>query len=208
MDESLYPTVLCRCNHLCIPYINADLVKHQERHGCVVSTVATDALVLKHQAIIIHNADWTFIVLDKFHIKILHIRWTASESEITFWKKWPSHLRVNRCKQKSPGGQKTSQAISCTIFIEWNIWENTFLVQLMTWWLKGFAWRDKIDLITHIIKCCIKKFALLVYYFISFLVLLHRLKLEFNIMNIYKQNNLLLLWVNQWVKKNMQGHYG
>ena len=31
--------------------------KHRETHGCVVSTVATDALVLKHQAISIHNAD-------------------------------------------------------------------------------------------------------------------------------------------------------
>ena len=32
-------------------------LKHRETHGCVVSTVATDALVLKHQAISIHNAD-------------------------------------------------------------------------------------------------------------------------------------------------------
>ena len=32
-------------------------LKHQETHGCIVSTVATDALVLKHQAISIHNAD-------------------------------------------------------------------------------------------------------------------------------------------------------
>ena len=31
--------------------------KHQESHGCVVSTVATDALVLKHQATSIHNVD-------------------------------------------------------------------------------------------------------------------------------------------------------
>ena len=31
--------------------------KHRETHECVVSTVATDALVLKHQAISIHNAD-------------------------------------------------------------------------------------------------------------------------------------------------------
>ena len=31
--------------------------KHRETHGCVVSTVATDTLVLKHQAISIHNAD-------------------------------------------------------------------------------------------------------------------------------------------------------
>ena len=32
-------------------------LKHRGMHGCVVSTVATDALVLKHQAISIHNAD-------------------------------------------------------------------------------------------------------------------------------------------------------
>ena len=32
-------------------------LKHRETHGCVVSTVATDALVLKHQAISTHNAD-------------------------------------------------------------------------------------------------------------------------------------------------------
>ena len=31
--------------------------KHRETRGSVVSTVATDALVLKHQAISIHNAD-------------------------------------------------------------------------------------------------------------------------------------------------------
>ena len=32
-------------------------LKHRETHGCVVSTAATDALVLKHQVISIHNAD-------------------------------------------------------------------------------------------------------------------------------------------------------
>ena len=32
-------------------------LKHWETHGCVVSTVATDAMVLKHQVISIHNAD-------------------------------------------------------------------------------------------------------------------------------------------------------
>ena len=31
--------------------------KHRETHGCVVSTVATDALVRKHQAISDHDAD-------------------------------------------------------------------------------------------------------------------------------------------------------
>ena len=55
-------------------------------------------LTLIHRAISTYNADETYIVLDHFHIKILHIRWTASENEITFWKKWPSHLRVNVCE--------------------------------------------------------------------------------------------------------------
>ena len=32
-------------------------LKHRETHGCVVSTVATDALVLKHQAISIPSTD-------------------------------------------------------------------------------------------------------------------------------------------------------
>ena len=38
-------------------YLSGLTLKHWEMHGCVVSTVATDALVLKHQAISIHNAD-------------------------------------------------------------------------------------------------------------------------------------------------------
>ena len=32
-------------------------LKHRETHGCVVSTAATDAVVLKHQVISILNAD-------------------------------------------------------------------------------------------------------------------------------------------------------
>ena len=40
-----------------LPGANELTPKHWETHGCVVSTVATDALVLKHQAISIHNAD-------------------------------------------------------------------------------------------------------------------------------------------------------
>ena len=43
--------------HTSIPIPMKLTLKHREMHGCVVSTVATDALVLKHQAIIIHNAD-------------------------------------------------------------------------------------------------------------------------------------------------------
>ena len=61
--------------------------ERQETHGWVVSTVATDVLVLKHQAISIHNADYTFIVLDQFHMKILHLWCTTLENKTTFWKK-------------------------------------------------------------------------------------------------------------------------
>ena len=38
-------------------------LEHWETYGCVVSTVATNALVLKHQAISIHKADQTFFVM-------------------------------------------------------------------------------------------------------------------------------------------------
>ena len=40
--------------------------KQLETHGCVLSTVATDALVLKHQAISIHSAEQISIALDWF----------------------------------------------------------------------------------------------------------------------------------------------
>ena len=41
-----------------VPSHSPDLtLKHWETHGCVVSTVATDALVLKHQAISILSTD-------------------------------------------------------------------------------------------------------------------------------------------------------
>ena len=46
----------CLCN---VPFqpSNHLTLKHRETHGCVVSTVATDALVLKHQAISILSTD-------------------------------------------------------------------------------------------------------------------------------------------------------
>ena len=37
--------------------LNMLTLKHRETHGCVVSIVATDALVLKHQVISILNID-------------------------------------------------------------------------------------------------------------------------------------------------------
>ena len=45
---------------LCIQNLTTKVhltLKHRETHGCVVSTVATDALVLKHQAISILSTD-------------------------------------------------------------------------------------------------------------------------------------------------------
>ena len=39
----------------------------------ILSTAATDALVLKHQAINIYSADYTFIVLDQFHTHIIQL---------------------------------------------------------------------------------------------------------------------------------------
>ena len=56
--------------------------------------MTTDALVLKHQAISTHSADWIFIVLDWFHTKIADSLWTAPENKISFEKNWPSCLRV------------------------------------------------------------------------------------------------------------------
>ena len=52
--------------------LNVLTLKHQETHGCVVSTVATD---------------YTFNLLDQFHMKILHFCWTTFGNKITYWKK-------------------------------------------------------------------------------------------------------------------------
>ena len=66
--------------------------KYLERHGSVISTVATDALVLKHQAISTHNTDQASIVLNQFHTNALPLQWTAPQIKFTFWKKWPHRL--------------------------------------------------------------------------------------------------------------------
>ena len=44
--------------------------KQLEMHGRILSTDATDALVLKHQAISVRSADYIFIVLDQFYTEI------------------------------------------------------------------------------------------------------------------------------------------
>ena len=46
--------------------------KYLEMHGRVLSTVVTDALVLKHQVISIHSADQLCIVYEQFHRNMIH----------------------------------------------------------------------------------------------------------------------------------------
>ena len=43
--------------HIYFLALNMLTHKQLEQHGCIPSTLATDALVLKHQAIITHSAD-------------------------------------------------------------------------------------------------------------------------------------------------------
>ena len=47
--------------------------KQLEMHERTLSTVPTDGLVLKHQAISDHSADLRFIVLGKFHTEMLQL---------------------------------------------------------------------------------------------------------------------------------------
>ena len=54
--------------------VNFNPQKKLQTHGCVISTVATDDLVLKHQVISIHSADCIFTVLDRFHRETLHLQ--------------------------------------------------------------------------------------------------------------------------------------
>ena len=53
-----------------MPHVYLLTPKQLETNGCTLTTVATDALVLKHQAISTHSSDEIFIVLDQFHTKI------------------------------------------------------------------------------------------------------------------------------------------
>ena len=65
--------------------------KQLETDGCVLSTVATDALVLKHQAISSYRADYIFIVSAHFQAKLSHLWWTILEN---YNKQIPRCLRV------------------------------------------------------------------------------------------------------------------
>ena len=79
-------------------WVSAHLLTHEqlEMQRCIISTVATDVLVPKHQAISIHSVDSVLTVLPKLHINILHLIQTMMKTELIFWKKiWSSYFRVN-----------------------------------------------------------------------------------------------------------------
>ena len=74
--------------------------KHQETNGSVVSTVATDALVPKHQAIsttmlIKLSLYWTSFIWNYCTYGVQHLKKKI--------KKWPSRLRVNFIVNAVPG---------------------------------------------------------------------------------------------------------
>ena len=61
---------------MCYVYTLMDVVlthKQLKMHGCMLSTEATDALVLKHQGISTHSADQISIALHQFQTKISHL---------------------------------------------------------------------------------------------------------------------------------------
>ena len=60
--------------------------KQLQIHGFVLSTVATDALVLKHQAISIHSSKWIFLLLDSSNKKY-YIYMKKTENKIILEKK-------------------------------------------------------------------------------------------------------------------------
>ena len=53
--------------------------KRLQIHGCLLSTEATDALVLKHQAISTYRADGTFIALNQIYTEIVQLQGTTWE---------------------------------------------------------------------------------------------------------------------------------
>ena len=67
-----------------------------KRIGCLISTLVTAALALKHQAISTHSAEQVLTVLDQFHKNMLDTQQTNLETDITFLKKLPTHLRVKQ----------------------------------------------------------------------------------------------------------------
>ena len=62
-------------------------LKHRETHGCLFKTVATDALVVKHQAISIHSVDKYLLYLSAFTPQYLILNERHEKVELHFEKK-------------------------------------------------------------------------------------------------------------------------
>ena len=60
-------------------------------HGCVISPVVTDALVLKHQAIRTHSADQIQAALDQFNKKCLLSKGWGDEN---IQHRWPNMVYI------------------------------------------------------------------------------------------------------------------
>ena len=57
-----------------------------KKHGCILSIVATDALVLKHQAISVYSADWIFFSSGPFSYRNIAVTVNSIMNIIPFWK--------------------------------------------------------------------------------------------------------------------------
>ena len=110
-------------------------------HGSILISMATNALVLKHQTISIHSADLRYIILHQFHTKLLHVLWKISENVVIFWekKRQPSCLKFNAKKKNTnkcwepyvppgiPTNCSTAQRVSMSeiewwyLFVTWNM---------------------------------------------------------------------------------------
>ena len=69
-----------------VSYSTCRLTHRQlKKHGSIISTVTTDVLVLRHQAISSHSAD-SLLIVDQFHAEMLHLQWTTLQTNIVIWK--------------------------------------------------------------------------------------------------------------------------
>ena len=70
---------------------SSDRLTHKQlkTHRCLLSTVATVAFLLQHQAISIHSANWICIVLDQFHTEIWKSLGKILVNKINFEKSYP-----------------------------------------------------------------------------------------------------------------------
>ena len=100
-----------------MPYLTP---KQLETHGCVISNVATGALVLKQETISAHSADKIIIVLDQFHTEILHLKRTTRDNRITVWKHYPVvyQLKKNSGFWEKVASASVSETVSSVNFIK------------------------------------------------------------------------------------------